>query len=153
MNETREKTKHMTYSVINRADAKNAGGRRNYLDYLDMGVSAATGGVARAQIVCNKRGQAPPTGWHYHTCELQIVLFLKGWSDVEFEDGNALRVKAGDVLFIPGGLIHNEGECSDDIEFYEIAVPADMGTINVEPPDGFTQTYGERVPKRNKALA
>jgi quercetin dioxygenase-like cupin family protein len=143
----------MTYSIINRADAKNAGGRRNYLDYLDMGVSKASNGYARAQIVCNKRGEAPPTGWHYHTCEAQIVYFINGWSDIEFEDGNMLRAKAGDVLFIPGGIKHNEGECSSDIEFYEVSIPAEMGTVAVDPPDGFTQTYGERVPKRSKALA
>ena len=153
MSEASAKTKGMSYSIINRGDATNAGGRRNYLDYLDMGVSKATNGFARAQIVCNKRGAAPPTGWHYHQCDVQIVYFIKGWSDLEFEDGNALRAKAGDVLCIPGGLIHNEGECSDDIEFYEVSVPAEMGTVAVDPPDGFTQVYGERVPKRSKALA
>ena len=153
MSEISEKTKGMSYSIINRADAKNAGGRRNYLDYLDMGVQKASNGFARAQVVCNKRGSAPPTGWHYHTCEVQIVYFFQGWSDIEFEDGKAVRAKAGDVLFIPGGVIHNEGECSDDIEFYEISMPAEMGTVNVDPPDGFTQVYGERIPKRGKAVA
>jgi mannose-6-phosphate isomerase-like protein (cupin superfamily) len=153
MNQTSAKTKGMTYSIINRADAKDAGGRRSYLDYLEMGVSKASNGFARAQIVQNKKGVAPPTGWHYHTCDAQIVYFLKGWSDLEFEDGKALRAKAGDVLFIPGGLIHNEGECSDDIEFYEVSMPAEMGTVAVDPPDGFTQVYGERVAKRSKTPA
>jgi hypothetical protein len=49
-----------------------------------------------------------PTGWHYHVCDGQFVYVLKGWVDLEFEEGQRLQVQAGESLFIPGGLRHNE---------------------------------------------
>jgi len=32
-------------------------------------------------------------------------------------------------------------------------LPAEMDTVTVDPPDGFTQVYGERVANRRKTLA
>jgi hypothetical protein len=31
---------------------------------------------------------------------------LKGWVELQFEDGRALKVEEGDSLFIPGYLCH-----------------------------------------------
>ncbi len=81
-------------------------------------------------------GMTEPTGWHYHVCEGQFVYILKGWVDLEFETGEKLHVKAGESLFIPGGMLHNETSTSDDLEVLELSVPADMGTVACDPPDG-----------------
>ncbi len=143
MSESTAAKSKMKYSIVNRAEAPNREGRRNYWDYLDLGLTAASGGAVRAQIICNKKGKSPPTGWHYHACQMQIVYFTKGWAELQFEDGRVHVTKPGDMVFIPGGTLHNEGESSDDMEALELSLPAEMGTINVDPPAGFSQTFGE----------
>ncbi len=121
------------------ATAENAPqvpGRRDFFTYRDLGVQAASNGVLRAQTMTAIRGMTEPTGWHYHACEGQFVYVLKGWVDLEFETGEALRIASGESLFIPGGLKHNETATSDDLEILELSVPADMGTVPCDPPPG-----------------
>ena len=88
----------------------------------------------RAQTMTAIRGMTEPTGWHYHECEGQFVYALKGWVDLEFETGETLRIQAGESLFIPGGLKHNEIATSDDLEILELSIPAEMGTVPCDPP-------------------
>ena len=75
-----------------------------------------------------------PTGWHYHVCEAQFVYGLKGWVDLEFEDGQRIRLSAGESLLIPGGVRHNETAPSEEFELLEVCLPADMGTVPCERP-------------------
>ncbi len=110
-------------------------GRRDFLKYRDLGVTKASGGRMRAQITV-ATGAMRPTGWHYHLCDSQLVYALNGWVDLAFEDGRTVRVKAGESLYIPGGLKHNETGMSADFEILEVSVPADMGTKACEPPPG-----------------
>ncbi len=112
-----------------------APGRRDFLQYRDLGVTEASGGRMRAQITA-ATGAMRPTGWHYHLCDSQLVYALKGWVDLAFEDGRTIRVKAGDSLYIPGGLKHNETAMSEDFEVLEVSVPAEMGTKPCDPPAG-----------------
>ncbi|MBO0710690.1 MAG: cupin domain-containing protein [Acetobacteraceae bacterium] len=112
-------------------------GRRDFLKYRDLGVTAASGGRMRAQITV-ATGKMQDTGWHYHVCDSQLVYCLKGWVDLVFEDGRTIRVQAGESLFIPGGLKHNEIGMSEDFEILEVSVPADMGTKPCDPPPGMT---------------
>ena len=58
----------------------------------------------------------------------------RGWVELEFEDGSSCRLEAGDSCFIPGGMHHNEIRTSDDLEILEVCLPANMGTVPVEPP-------------------
>ena len=111
-------------------------GRRDFFTYQDLGVTGASKGHMRAQVTTAKRGMTQPTGWHYHLCESQFVYALRGWVDLAFEDGRAIRVKAGESIYIPGGLKHNEIATSDDFQILEVSVPADMGTQTCEPPAG-----------------
>ena len=112
-------------------------GRRSFFKYADLGVTAASNGVMRAQVMTAITGMTEPTGWHYHVCEGQFVYALKGWVDLQFEDGSTVRVKAGESIYIPGGLKHNEIATSDDFEILEVSVPADMGTEACDPPASF----------------
>ena len=80
------------------------------------------------------KGMTEPTGWHYHTCEAQFVYVMKGWVDLEFEGGKKARVNAGESLFIPGGMRHNEFGTSDDLEILEVVLPGEMGTVSCDPP-------------------
>src|ERR1700683_5198143 len=83
-------------------------GRRSFLTYRDLGVTEASNGWMRAQISVSKEGMSKPTGWHFHVCTGQFVYMLRGWSKVQFEDGSVQIVEAGDSVFIPGGVRHNE---------------------------------------------
>ena len=111
-------------------------GRRSFFKYRDLGVTAASSGKIRAQVTIGADGMTQPTGWHYHVCEGQFVYMLSGWVDLEFEDGQKLRIQSGESLYIPGGLRHNETAASKDLELLEISVPADMGTVACDPPEG-----------------
>lgn len=125
-----------TYALASKSKANYVQGRRAYFNYRELGVTGASNGEMRAQVTSATAGMSEPTGWHYHVCESQLVYMLSGWVDLEFEDGNTVRVEAGDSLYIPGGLRHNEIRTSDTFELLEVSVPADMGTVPCDPPEG-----------------
>jgi quercetin dioxygenase-like cupin family protein len=116
------------------ASAPEVAGRREFFRYRDLLVADATGGRLRAQVMSASQGMSRPTGWHYHVCEAQFVYGLRGWVDLEFEDGRRIRLQAGESLLIPGGLKHNETGTSDEFELLEVTLPADMGTVPCERP-------------------
>jgi len=120
--------------MTSKATAQFVKGRRDFFTYRDLGVTDASQGHMRAQVTTAIRGMTEPTGWHYHVCESQFVYTLAGWVVLEFEDGSQCRLEAGDSLFIPGGLRHNEIATSQDLEILEVSVPAEMGTVPCEPP-------------------
>ena len=110
-------------------------GRREFFTYSDLGVTDASNGEMRAQVMSAITGMTEPTGWHYHVCQGQFVYAMKGWVDLEFETGERLRLKAGESLFIPGGMRHNEISTSDDLEILEVSIPAAMGTGPCDRPE------------------
>jgi mannose-6-phosphate isomerase-like protein (cupin superfamily) len=132
--ETAQITKGRTLAYATPETAPLVPGRREFFKYRDLGVTGASQGHMRAQVTTAIRGMTQPTGWHYHLCESQFVYALRGWVDLEFEDGTQLRVTAGQSIYIPGGLRHNELATSDDFEILEVSVPADMGTQSCAPP-------------------
>jgi mannose-6-phosphate isomerase-like protein (cupin superfamily) len=111
-----------------------APGRRPFFKYRDLGLEGASGGRMRAYHSTAIKGMVEPTGWHYHTCEMQFVYVIKGKITLEFEDGTVATFAAGDSLFIPGGVRHNEIYASEDKETLEVSVPGKIGTVNVERP-------------------
>ena len=114
--------------------APSVPGRREFFKYRDLGVTNASNGEMRAQVMSAITGMTEPTGWHYHECEGQFVYALKGWVELEFESGEQVKLQAGESLFIPGGLRHNETATSNDLEVLEVSMPADMGTVPCDPP-------------------
>lgn len=111
-------------------------GRRVFFKYRDLGVSDATNGRMRAQVMSAISGMTEPTGWHVHECEAQFVYVLRGWVELEFEDGTRTRSETGDAILIPGGTKHNEIATSDDVEILELSVPGPMATKPCDPPPG-----------------
>src|ERR1700757_4062695 len=111
-------------------------GRRDFFKYRDLGVADASAGNMRAQVMSSSRGMSRPTGWHYHECDGQFIYILKGWVDLEFEDGRTIRVDEGDSLFIPGYLRHNEIRTSAEMEILEVSTPGTRGTTPCDPPPG-----------------
>jgi quercetin dioxygenase-like cupin family protein len=112
-------------------------GRRDWLQYLDAGFEEASGGRVRATLSTATGAMVTETGWHYHECEMQIGFIMKGWIDLQYEDGTEVRLEAGDMMFVPGGVKHNELRTSDDIAGLEITIPARMGTVPCEMPEGW----------------
>lgn len=109
-------------------------GRRSFFKYRDLGLTDATEGMARAQVTC-ATDVMEQTGWHYHICDVHFIYALRGWIELQFEDGRVIRVGTGESLFIPPGLKHNETAISSDLELFEMSVPAKMGTVACDPPE------------------
>jgi quercetin dioxygenase-like cupin family protein len=123
--------------ALARSDTPNyVAGRRAFFKYRDLGVTEATDGQMRAQVTSATQGMGEPTGWHYHVCEQQFVYMLKGWVDLEFEDGQKIRLMPGDSIMIPGGMRHNETGTADELEILEVSVPAKMNTVVCDKPEG-----------------
>jgi mannose-6-phosphate isomerase-like protein (cupin superfamily) len=115
-------------------------GRCEFFQYRDLGVAEASGGGMRAQVMMASQGLSRPTGWHFHECDGQFIYIIKGWVDLEFEDGRTIRVEQGDSLFIPGYMRHNEIRTADELEILEVSTPGEMGTTACEPPAGWKST-------------
>ncbi len=122
-----------TVAVASAKNPKVVPGRRAFFKYHDLGVTDGSKGRMRAQITKAEQGMSQPTGWHYHLCESQLVYVLKGWLELEFEDG-PVRLEAGDSIYIPGGTPHNESRTADAFEILEVSVPAEMATKACDPP-------------------
>ena len=126
----------MSLHLATKDTTKYVPGRRDWVKYLDTGLTEASGGRFRATLSAATGAPAGETGWHIHECEMQIVYIMSGWIDLEFEDGTRTRLEAGDMGFIPGGTKHNETAVSPDVAGLEISIPAEMGTVPCEPPAG-----------------
>ena len=111
-------------------------GRRAWISYRDLGVEAATNGAMRAEIMhIDNAESSRPTGWHYHTAEMQFLMVVEGWVDIEFPDDGVTRLKAGESLLIPGNVVHQELRSSEPLRLLEISVPAKMGSVPVADAD------------------
>jgi hypothetical protein len=66
-------------------------GRRETLTNRDLGTVEATAGRMLALVTSATQGMGPASGWHYHVCEHQLIYVLKGWVDLEAEDGRRVR--------------------------------------------------------------
>lgn len=128
------KSPAMKVAVAKAKDARYVAGRRAFFKYRELGVTDATGGRMRAQVTLAEAGLTEPTGWHYHTCEMQYVYMLKGWVELEFADGRVVKMEAGDSALIPGGMPHQETRTSDSLQLIEVSLPAEMGTVACEKP-------------------
>ena len=122
------------YAVARKSDPKFVKGRRQFFKYVDLGVTDASQGHMRVQKTSATAGLSEPTGWHFHKCEGQFVYMLEGWLELEFADGETVHLEAGDSVYIPGFLPHNEISTSDAFELLEFSVPAEMGTEVCDPP-------------------
>ena len=109
------------------------GGLRDFFLYRDLGIAEATNGKVMAQLV---KANLPPTngtGWHIHKAEFHIVIMLKGWARFMYEDKPTL-VSAGDCVHQRPGITHYLFDYSEDMEYLEIAAPADFKTVEVQGP-------------------
>lgn len=109
-------------------------GMRSFFTSRDLGIVDATDGEYDAHVVHAKPGEPGTTGWHYHTCDLQVVYCVKGWEELAFEDGSTVRLEAGSCINIPPGYGHIELSYSEDLEVIVFTRPAEIGTVNIDDP-------------------
>jgi quercetin dioxygenase-like cupin family protein len=119
-------------------------GRRTFVKYRELGVTEATHGKMRAQVMSCDPGSQQPTGWHFHVCDMQFLYLTSGWLELEIEGKGLVRFNKGDSVLLPGGTVHQEVNYSDDMQLVEISVPADMGTQRVDPPPGALDLAAKR---------
>ncbi len=114
-------------------DAVFTPGLRDFLEYRDLGINAATNGQFRAHVIRIKKDASHATlhttGLHRHLCDFQMVYVLKGWIKFVYEGQGEFTFNAGDCFLQPPGIVHNELDCSDDIEMLEIYSPAVHQTV------------------------
>jgi mannose-6-phosphate isomerase-like protein (cupin superfamily) len=117
-------------------DAVYTTGLRDFMEYRDLGIESATHGQFRAHVIRIKR-DAPgrhdlhTTGLHQHLCDFQMFYVLKGSIRFVYEGHGEHTFHAGDCILQPPGIVHNELECSDDVEILEIYSPAVHRTVVV----------------------
>ena len=117
-------------------DAVYRTGLRSFMEYRDLGIDNATHGQFRAHVIRIKKEAAGnhelhTTGLHRHLCDFQMFYVLKGWIRFVYDGHGEHTFQAGDCVLQPAGIVHNELECSDDIEVLEIYSPAVHQTVVV----------------------
>ena len=119
-----------TVSHLRDSDFKS-GGLRSYSSYRDLGIAAATNGLATAHVI---RMTAPFdkafSQRHHHDVEFQMVYVLKGWFKTDFEGHGPELMEAGSCWLQPPGIRHTVVGWSDDCEVLEIILPAEHETVN-----------------------
>ena len=108
-------------------------GLRRYAQYRDLGIAAATGGLARAHVIkmippCDP---AEVSKRHFHDVEFQMVYVLKGWIKGEYE-GEIVTMREGSCWLQPPKIKHTVLDYSDDCEMLEVILPADFETVELE---------------------
>ena len=98
------------------------------MHYRDLIPSRLGGSIIASHIRIPDGGPVPDMV-HYHTVGFQLIFCYRGWVDVLYEDqGDVIRLHAGDCVTQPPGIRHRVVEASPNIEVIEIGVPAEHVT-------------------------
>ena len=103
------------------------------MQYRDL-IPDRLGGSIIASHIRIPDGGPVPDMVHYHSVGFQLIFCYKGWVDLVYEDqGEPLRLIAGNCVIQPPEIRHQVLYASDNIEVIEIGVPADhITTIDHE---------------------
>jgi mannose-6-phosphate isomerase-like protein (cupin superfamily) len=125
----------MKFAVSMASDAKFDSGLRPFLEYRDLGIKYATHGQFRAHVIRVKKDEdhtsLHSTGLHQHKLDFQMIYILKGWIKFTYAGHGEHTFGPGDCCLQPPGIVHNELDCSDDLELLEITSPGDYATVAV----------------------
>ncbi len=95
------------------------------MNYRDL-VPSRLGGAIIASHIQIPGGGPVPDMVHFHKVGFQLIFCYRGWVDVIYEDqGDRIRLTAGDCFIQPPEIRHRVMEASADIEVIEIGVPAE----------------------------
>ena len=109
-------------------------GLRRYAQYRDLGIAAATNGLAQAHVIrlippCDP---AEVSKRHFHDVEFQMIYVLKGWIKGEYEGAGVVTMRQGSCWLQPPRIKHTVLDYSDDCELLEVIIPADFDTVELE---------------------
>jgi hypothetical protein len=110
-----------------------ADGLRAYAQYRDLGVAAASNGLAQAHVIrligpCNP---AEVSKLHFHDVEFQMVYVLKGWVKTYMEGQGETLMQMGSAWTQPPRIKHLIMDYSDDVELLEVILPAQFKTVEL----------------------
>ena len=110
-----------------------ADGLRTYAQYRDLGIAAATHGLAQAHVIrligpCNP---AEVSKLHLHHVDFQMVYVLKGWVKTYMEGQGETTMKEGSCWTQPPRIKHLIMDYSDDVELLEVILPAEFKTVEL----------------------
>ena len=110
-----------------------ADGLRGYAHYRDLGIAAASHGLAQAHVIrligpCNP---AEVSKLHYHDVEFQMVYVLKGWVKTYMEGQGETLMKQGSCWIQPPRVKHMIMDYSDNVELLEVILPAEFRTVEL----------------------
>ncbi|MCP3465335.1 MULTISPECIES: cupin domain-containing protein [unclassified Bradyrhizobium] len=130
---TRARPKQRIAVSHHREEDFKADGLRTYAHYRDLGIAAATHGLAQAHVIrllppCNP---AEVSKLHYHDVEFQMVYVLKGWVKTYMDGQGETLMKAGSAWTQPPKIKHMILDYSDDVELLEIILPAEFKTVEI----------------------
>jgi mannose-6-phosphate isomerase-like protein (cupin superfamily) len=109
-------------------------GLRSYAQYRDLGIGAATHGMAVAHVI-RLIGPCDPkvvSKLHTHDADFQMIYVLKGSMTGEYDGQGVHTVTAGDCWLQPKNIKHKVLDYSDDCELLEIVMPANFKTVELE---------------------
>jgi hypothetical protein len=110
-----------------------ADGLRAYAQYRDLGVAAASQGLAQAHVI-RLIGPCKPaevSKLHFHDVEFQMVYVLKGWVKTYLEGQGETLMQAGSAWTQPPRIKHLIMDYSDDVELLEVILPAEFKTVEL----------------------
>ena len=97
--------------------------------YRDL-IQGRLGGSIIASHIRIAEGGPVPDMVHYHKVGFQLIFCINGWVDVVYEDqGEPIRLTAGDCFIQPPEIRHRVLFSGDNLEVVEIGVPADHVTV------------------------
>ena len=110
-----------------------ANGLRRYAHYRDLGIAAASHGLAQAHVIrlvgpCNP---AEVSKLHFHDVEFQLVYVLKGWVKTYMEGQGETLMKEGSCWTQPPRIKHLVLDYSDNCELLEVILPAEFKTVEL----------------------
>ncbi len=110
-----------------------ADGLRAYAHYRDLGVAAASHGLAQAHVIrligpCNPDQVSK---LHFHHVDFQMVYVLKGWVKTYMEGQGETLMQQGSSWTQPPKIKHMILDYSDDVELLEVILPAEFRTVEL----------------------
>jgi mannose-6-phosphate isomerase-like protein (cupin superfamily) len=110
-----------------------ADGLRTYAHYRDLGVAAASQGLAQAHVIrlIGPCDPAEVSKLHFHDVDFQMVYVLKGWVKTYMEGQGETLMQQGSAWTQPPRIKHLIMDYSDDVELLEVILPAEFKTVEL----------------------
>lgn len=131
---TRARLKQRVAISHHREEDFKADGLRAYAKYRDLGIAAASNGLAQAHVI-RLQGPCNPdevSKLHFHDVDFKMVYVLKGWVKTYMEGEGETLMKEGSAWTQPPRIRHMILDYSDDVELLEVILPAEFKTVELK---------------------